>query len=63
VRRQQFADIVKLYIKDKLGGETENLPAFSSLVKSKFKQLQTTGLEAGLYFIIFMNWIFSRMAF
>jgi len=34
-----------------LGGETENLPAFSPLVRSKFRQLQTTGLEAELYFM------------
>ena len=34
-----------------MGGETENLPAFSPLVRSKFKQLQTTGLEAELYFM------------
>jgi len=47
----QFAEVVKLYIKDKLGGETENLPVFSPLVRSKFKQLQTTGLEAKLYFM------------
>ena len=47
----QFADVVKLYIQDKLGGQTENLPAFSPLVRSKFKQLQTTGQEAELNFM------------
>lgn len=47
----QFGDIVKLYIRDKLGVVDETLPKISPVVKSKFKQLQITGQEAELYFI------------
>jgi hypothetical protein len=47
----QFADIVKLYIRDKLGVVEEALPKITPVVKSKFKQLQTTGREAELYFM------------
>ena len=47
----QFANVVKLYIKDKLGIVDETLPKISPIVKSKFKQLQTTGQEAELYFM------------
>lgn len=47
----QFANVVKLYIKDKLGVVDEALPQISPIVKSKFKQLQTTGQEAELYFM------------
>ena len=57
----QFAEVVKLYIKDKLGGETENLPAFSPLVRSNFKQ--QAWKPNFILCIIFMNRIFSRMAF
>ena len=47
----EFASIVKLYIRDKLGMSDEALPTVSPVLKSKFKQLQITGQEAELYFM------------
>jgi hypothetical protein len=47
----EFANIVKLYIRDKLGVLDETLPTISLVTRSKFKQLQTTGQEAELYFM------------
>ena len=47
----EFANVIKLYIKDKLGVSDETLPVISPVVKSKFKQLQMTGQEAELYFM------------
>ena len=47
----EFADIVKLYIRDKFGMSGEPLFAITPIVKSKFKQLQITGQEAELYFM------------
>ena len=47
----EFANIVKLFIRDRLGNSDETLPTISPVTKSKFKQLQTTGLEAELYFM------------
>lgn len=43
--------IVKLYIREKLGTSDEALPGLSPAVKSKYKQLQVTGLEAEIYFM------------
>ena len=47
----EFADIVKLYIREKFGISGEMLSTITPIVKSKFKQLQITGQEAELYFM------------
>lgn len=47
----QFANMVRLCIKDKLKITDEILPDVSPIVKSKLKYLQTTGQEAELYFM------------
>lgn len=47
----QFANIVKLYMSDKFGVTDKALMQISPVVRSKFKQLQTTGQEAELYFM------------
>ena len=47
----EFADVVKLYIRSKFEVTDELLTIGSPVLKSKFKQLQITGLEAELYFI------------
>lgn len=45
-----FSDIVKLYIQRDFKVEFEVGQSFSPILKSKFKQLQETGVEAELYF-------------
>ncbi|RJP52677.1 MAG: DUF3883 domain-containing protein [Anaerolineaceae bacterium] len=47
----QFANVVKLYMSDKFGVTDKTLLQISPVVRSKFKQLQTTGQEAELYFM------------
>ena len=47
----EFANIVKIHIRDKFGVVDEALPTVSPITKSKFKQLQITGQEAELYFM------------
>jgi hypothetical protein len=47
---QQFAEIVKLYIESEFGA-IKDATAISPVMKSKYKQLQITGKEAGLFFM------------
>jgi hypothetical protein len=47
----ELATVVKFYIKDKLAVADATIQVISPIVKSKFKQLQTTGQEAELYFM------------
>ncbi len=46
-----FSTVVKLSIASKFDSSLFEMGNVSPIVKSKFKQLQTTGLEAELYFI------------
>lgn len=46
-----YADIVKLYLKDKFAVVDKTCEEITPLLKSKFKQLQVTGQEAELYFM------------
>lgn len=48
---QDYANTVKLYIAEKLGPTDETTTKISPIVKSKFKQLQTTGQEAEIFFM------------
>jgi hypothetical protein len=47
----QLAVVVKLYIEEKSGIPDKALTNISPILRSKFKQLQTTGREAELYFM------------
>lgn len=47
----EYADTVKLYLAEKFELIFEALPKASPITKSKFKQLQTTGREAELFFM------------
>ncbi len=47
---KSFADVVKLYLKDKLKIDSKGLRV-TPILKSIFKQLQITGREAEVYFI------------
>jgi hypothetical protein len=48
---EEYANAVKIFIADKFVITDEVLPKISPIVKSKFKQLQTTGQEAEMFFI------------
>lgn len=48
---ESFAQIIKLIIKDETGGGDFILPE-KPIIRSKFKRLQETGLEAENYFIL-----------
>ncbi len=47
---KNFADIVKLYLKNNFKIDEYKAAEASPIIKSKFKQLQLTGQEAELYF-------------
>lgn len=47
----QFSNIVKLLMKERYGINDFMIEEVSPLIKSRFKQLQSTGLEAEEYFI------------
>lgn len=47
---KNFADIVKLYLKNNFKIDEYKTTEASPIIKSKFKQLQLTGQEAELYF-------------
>lgn len=55
---KEYSDIVKLYLKENYK-ITELLVEVKPIVKSRFKKLQETGLEAELYFINNFNEISS----
>ena len=46
-----FANVVKLYIREKFKVVTEEIEEISPILKSKFRQLQETGQEAELFFM------------
>lgn len=50
----EYANIVKLYLQENFNVHTKNLK-FKPIIKSRFKQLQKTGLEAELYFMYNYN--------
>jgi hypothetical protein len=47
----EYVNAVKLYMADKFGTADETFLKISPIIKSKFKQLQTTGQEAELFFM------------
>lgn len=47
---KSYSDIVKLYLKNNFKIEELQITEASPIIKSKFKQLQLTGLDAELYF-------------
>ena len=48
---KEYADVVNLYIEQKFQPIMKVSPAVSPILQTKFKQLQTTGREAELYFM------------
>jgi hypothetical protein len=48
---EEYVNAVKLYIANKFGPKEQTLPPISPIIKSKFKQLQVTGLEAEIFFM------------
>lgn len=48
---EEYANVILLYIKDKYKLNNIKVERISPIFKSKFKQLQTTGLEAEEFFI------------
>ena len=46
-----FVEIVKMYLQEEFKYEENNLLQVRPIIKSQFKQLQKTGLEAEMYFL------------
>ena len=48
---KSYVDVVKMYLQDKFKYKQDKTINIKPLIKSQFKQLQKTGLEAEMYFI------------
>ncbi len=46
-----YANVVRLYLREKFAADDEAERGISPIIKSKFRQLQVTGQEAELYFM------------
>lgn len=46
-----YAEVVKMYLQDKFKYQKNDLTNIKPIIKSQFKQLQKTGLEAEMYFL------------
>jgi len=46
-----YAEVVKMYLQEKFQYKEDNLLQIKPVIKSQFKQLQKTGLEAEMYFL------------
>ncbi|HHH19802.1 MAG TPA: DUF3883 domain-containing protein [Campylobacterales bacterium] len=48
---ESYVEIIKMYLKENFNYEHNNLSSIKPIIKSKFMQLQKTGLEAEMYFL------------
>jgi hypothetical protein len=46
-----YAKVVQMYLQDQFSYQNKNLIEIKPIIKSQFKQLQKTGLEAEMYFL------------